>query len=623
MRILLIHADHFEYEAKSKALKEPEEVSPEERGGSIDEVLVVFSAVEKGDEADPQQVARKTADSVEEVARSVKASNIAVYPYAHLSAELASPKVAMPVLRQLAEELRGRGYYVIRSPFGWYKRFTIECKGHPLSELSRTITPVKEAEAPPPPTATVYKILTPDMVLHDPAEWYEASAQSLTKTGEDFRSLVEKEALKRELAGGREPRYLRYCRKFGVEWEPYSDLGHMRYGPEATLILDLISDYSNALVNTLGIPVFKVRGTNLFNLAIPAVKEHAALFGGRLYQLKVENKNFVLRYAACHQQFAMIKDWIISYRDLPFGAYEVADSYRLEQEGELLLGFRVRKLHMPDLHIFCRDLEEAQEYALAVHRKIYEEVRKLGRDYVSIYNTTESYFQQHRDYFKRLLDVEGKPVLLNFVPERYYWVLNIEYNIIDELNRPREIGTFQIDVGNAKRFGITYTDEKGNSQYPIIIHTALIGTLERYLFAIFDSIANEEAAGRPTMLPLWLSPTQARVVPVSQEQLGLAEEALRKLEREGVRVDLDDTSETLSKKIRKAETNWVPYTVVVGEKEAASGKLDVRIRATGERKQMTPQELVEEVRRKTAGYPWRPLAVPSLLSRRPIYQSGS
>ena len=618
MKILLIHADHFEYEAKSKAIKEPEEVSPDQTKGAVNEALVVFCAVEKADEADPSQVVKKTADSVEEVARSVKASNIVVYPYAHLSSELGSPQIAMPMLRELAEELSGRGYNVKRAPFGWYKSFTISCKGHPLSELSRTLTPEKEAAAPPPaPVATVYKILTQDLAVFDPEEY------SFKHGEEAFQSLVEKEAFKKELTGGREPRYLRYCRKFGIEWEPYSDLGHMRYGPEATLIFDLISDYSDTLVNSLGIPVFKVRGTNLFNLAVKAVKEHADLFGDRLYQLKVEDKNFVLRYAACHQQFAMIKDWILSYRDLPFGAYEVADSYRLEQEGELLLCFRVRKLHMPDLHIFCRDLEEAQKYALTVHKKIYEEVKKLGRDYVSIYNTTESYFQQHREFFQQLLEVEGKPVLLNFVPERYYWVINIEYNLIDELNRPREIGTFQIDVGNSKRFGITYTAEDGANQYPIIIHTALIGTLERYLFAIFDCISREEEAHRPTMLPLWLSPTQARIVPVSQSQLNPAEEILKRLETARVRVDLDDTNETLSKKIRRAETNWVPYTAVLGEKEVASGKLTVKDRATGERKQMTPEELAEEIKQKNSGYPWRPLAAPSHISRRPVYQSSS
>ncbi len=618
MKILLIHADHFEYEAKSKALKEPEEVGPEGLRSSVDEALVIFCTVEKTDEVDPPQVVKRTADSVEEVARSVKASNIVVYPYAHLSSDLGSPKVAMPMLRQLAEELRGRGYSVTRAPFGWYKRFNISCKGHPLSELSRSIAPIKEeaAAAPPAQVATVYKILTPEMAVFDPEDYS-------FKAGEEaFRALVEKEAFKKELVGGTEPRYLRYCRKFGVEWEPYSDLGHMRYGPEATLIFDLISDYSNALVDSLGVPVFRVRGTNLFNLAVPAVKEHADLFGGRLYHLKVEDKNFVLRYAACHQQFAMIKDWILSYRDLPFGAYEVADSYRLEQEGELLLCFRVRKLHMPDLHIFCRDLEEAQRHALTVHKKIYEEVRKLGRDYVSIYNTTESYFQQHRDFFQQLLEVEGKPVLINFVPERYYWVINIEYNIIDELNRPREIGTFQIDVGNSRRFGITYTAEDGTNQYPIIIHTALIGTLERYLFTIFDSIAREEAASRPPMLPLWLSPTQVRIVPVSQGQLSLAEEILKRLEEAGVRVDLDDTNETLSKKIRRAETSWVPYTAVLGEREAVSGKVDLRVRGIKERRQMAHGELAEEIRRKTSGYPWRPLAVPSHISRRPVYQSG-
>ncbi|MFH1328650.1 MAG: threonine--tRNA ligase, partial [Candidatus Bathyarchaeota archaeon] len=433
MKILLIHADHFEYEVKEKAIRDPEKISDQQKTDSVDEVLVVYCAVEKTDESDTTRVVQETADSIEDVAKSVKTENIVVYPYAHLSSNLGSPQSAVTLLKQLEEELIRRGLKTKRSPFGWYKSFKISCKGHPLSELSRTIVP-KEPAKIHRPVETVHKILTQNMELQNPVEYVYRSGE------EDFKALVDKEALKKQLPGGKEPRFLKYCSKFGVQWEPYSDLGHMRYGPEANLIFELICDYAGQLVDSLPIPAFHVRGTNMFNLSVPAVKEHAELFGGRLYELNIEDKQFLLRYAACHQQFAMIKDWILSYKDLPLGAFEIADSYRLEQEGELLLCFRLRKLHMPDFHIFCKNLNESQTSALMVHKKIYEEIRKLGLDYVSIYNVTESYFNQHQDFFKQLLKIEKKPVLLNFVPELYYWVLNVEYNIIDELGRPREIG---------------------------------------------------------------------------------------------------------------------------------------------------------------------------------------
>src|SRR5208337_4975809 len=116
--------------------------------------------------------------------------------------------------------------------------------------------------------------------------------------------------------------------------------------------------------------------------------------------------------------------------------------------------------------------------------------------YVSVYNITESFLNSNKDYVMQLVKREGKPVLLNLVPEGiYYWVLNVEYHIIDELERPREIATFQIDIGNAKRFGISFTDERGQKVFPTIIHTAIIGSIERYLFTVLDYCALREAKG--------------------------------------------------------------------------------------------------------------------------------
>ena len=635
MRILLIHADHFEYTVKSKAIKEPEQIPEEKKSGSAQEALVVFCSVEKLDEKNPSGAVQKTVDSIEDVAKQVKPLKIVLYPYAHLSSNLASPKAAIPIMVSLEQELVNRGYEVLRSPFGWYKSFDIKCKGHPLSELSRTITSEEAAKPKAASKPSIYKILDLDGKVYDvegnSAFWKNNLPAKVDWPFGDFKILVDKEALKKELHGG-EPKYLEYCKKFGIEWEPLSDVGHMRYEPEATLIFELISEYAWKLATSLDVPVFSLRGTNMFDLSVPAVKQHADLFGDRLYQLSSEERNLVLRYAACHQQFAIVKDWTISYKNLPFGAFEVADSYRLEQSGELLLCFRVRKLHMPDLHVFCKDLKEAEDFSLNVHRKIYEEVRKLevaepgkeksGRDYVSIYNTTQSYFEANKEYFAKLMEVEKKPALLNFVEEgKFYWVINIEYCIVDELKRPREIATFQIDVGNAQRFGITYTDENGAKNYPAIIHTALVGTIERYIFAVLDSVARTERLGGVPSLPFWLSPTQVRVIPVSRDYVDLAAEVMKQVDNAGIRVDLDDRDASVSKKVRDAETVWVPYIVVVGEREKESGKLTVRERGTGKPRVIGLDELLREASEKLVGFPRKATTIPKLLSQRPIYRA--
>jgi len=612
LRLLLLHCESFEYEVRKTAVKNPEPLQ-DNRAGKFENVLVAFSTIEKEDEQNPGEVVRKATESIAEVARSVNANRILVYPYAHLSSSLASAAVAISVLEQLSRFLSEMSFEVHRSPFGYYKSFSLHCLGHPLSELSRTIRP-EQAKAEPAPIKTYYKVLALDGKLYDPEEY-------VFKPGEEeFRILVEKEALKKALLGG-EPRYLEYCKKFGIEWENLSDVGHMRYNPEGVMIFDLISEYSWSVLSSVGLPILQVKGTNMFDLAVPAVKEHADLFGSRLYRLEVENKSFVMRYAACHQQFAAVRNWTLSYRHLPFGTFEVADSYRLEQSGELLLSFRLRKLHMPDCHIYCRNLEDAKEVTLKLHDKIYEEIGKLGRDYVSVYNITQSFLDSHKDYVMKLVKREGKPALLNFVPEGiYYWVLNIEYHIIDELERPREIATFQIDMGNAKRFAISYVDEKGAKQFPPIIHTAVIGSVERYLFTVLDQCARTKKLGGKPSLPLWLSPSQIRLIPVKPEFLEHAKKLADQLAASHVRADIDDRDESLDRRVRDAELNWIPYVAVVGKREVETQMLAVRRRTDGKRYNVGLPELVNEIVGHSAGYPVMAQKLPTLISQRPGYK---
>ena len=614
MRLLLIHADRFEYETKEKAVKEPEPIQGTTKRGQLEDGLVAFCTIEKPDEAQPDIVAENAADSIEEVLGWIKTRRVMVYPYAHLSTNLASGDAALKILKSLEEKLSSRGYEVSRSPFGWYKGFTITAKGHPLSELSRTITAETKAKKSVTTLKSEYRIMDEEGNLYDPEGFQYKPGQ------EEFRSLVEKEALKKGLTGG-EPHVLDYAKRFGIEWESYADVGQMRFGPEATLMMDLAGDYANQVIRRIGIPILNVKGTNMFDVAVKPIKEHLQLFGSRAYEVTVDERTFVLRYAACFQQFSMVKDWTLSYRTLPFGTFEIADSYRMEQSGELLLSFRLRKFLMPDLHIYLKGLVEAIEVGKKAHQIIYEEIRKVHREYVSIYNTTRSFFESHREVFLDLVKVEKKPILINFVPENvYYWVLNVEYNIIDDLERPREIGTFQIDIGNAERFGISYANEKGEKRFPIIIHTAVLGGLERYLFALLDSAVRMERHGKKPMLPVWVSPIQARIIPVANQFVKPALELLAKLETAGIRADLDDRDDTIQSRVRESELSWVPYTIIFGEKEIKTQGLTVRSREEGEEVRMSIESFMKQVQKETEDYPTRPLSFPKLLSQRPGYK---
>ncbi|MFQ5919312.1 MAG: threonine--tRNA ligase [Thermoplasmata archaeon] len=613
MRILFIHADRFEYEAKEKT-KYAEEASAEDLKGSFGDSLVCFITAEKRDEEDAQAIAERAAAEIADVAGQLKETQVILYPYAHLSASLARPEKAREIFERLEPAVRKLGLEVHRSPFGWYKAFDIAAKGHPLSELSREITLEEGVAAPAKEKPHEFLVLT--------LEGEEVSPEEHTSEREAFDVMLRKEALKEEYPSTGEPGYHRLTRKFGFKWESRSDAGHMRYDPKASLMYDLVADYAHQVVQDLGLSIYPLRGTNMFDLAERAVAEHAELFGDRLYTVETDKRSFVLRYAACHQQFSNMADWTISYRQLPLGAFEVADAYRFEQSGETSLLFRLRRLNMPDLHVLARDLSEASDWFLRVHDRIVKEAAAIGREYEMLINvSSRQAYEENKDLILEMLKHEGKEGLINIYPagQNFYWTVNVEYMIEDAERRTREIATVQIDVGNAERFGITYADEKGKRRHPLILHTAILGSVERYLYTILDSAVIAEKAGRKGTLPLWLNPEQVRILPVAEEHTQLAAEVADALE--GVRVGVDDRSATVGKKVREAKQDWVGYVIVVGEREAKEGvsAFNVYDREADADREMTLEELGAEIADRASGLPYRPLYFPREVSRRPEF----
>ena len=612
MRAILLHAKRFWYKARQKAIREAEDLTKTPQEAEAENALVAFITVESSDVNNIEQIVEEAARDIAEVADKVKAERIVVYPYAHLSRDLAPPAAAVQALQALEEKLRtaAAGKQVLRAPFGWYKEFMIHCHGHPLAELSRTYQARATAQRK---VEKEYYILTPEGEVYKPEEFLE-------KADEEFRILIEKEALGKEL-GEAETRITQLCRKFGFEWEPLSDYGHMRYQPHAAFMVEAVSEYAWSLARSLDIAVLKVKGTNMFDLAARPVYEHAALFGDRLYELWAEKKHLVMRYAACHQQFAILKDYVLSYRDLPLGMFEVADSYRLEQTGEVTLCFRLRRFYMPDLHILTRDIDEAMKVAEKLQEVIHQEAGKLGRRYYAVYNVTRDFWEQSRDKVVELVRRDGRPAVIAVYPAGiYYWVVNVEYHIIDAAGRPREIATFQFDIGNAKRFGIRYVDQDNEERYPVIIHTALIGSVERYIYMILDTAVKAEARGETPSIPTWLSPIQVRIIPVNprdQDQMKAAEKAAEILEQRMIRVDIDDRDISLGRRIRDAAREWIPYIAVIGQREVETGTLNVTIRRTNDRVVMTAAELASRIEEETRGYPRLQSPLPRRVSLRP------
>jgi threonyl-tRNA synthetase len=239
MRVLLIHSDYLKYKTKNKTpiAEEIEEIKKE---GIFEESLVVFTAVEKEDEKNPSVVINNLIAEIKKVNNQVKAENIVLYPYAHLSSSLSSPVSAIAILKEAEDALNQEGFDTFRVPFGWYKSFELSCKGHPLSELSRTISDeMVEKKVEEDGETSKFYILDNDE-LHNPENY-------------DYKTDDLKKIMDYELGIGKskdtEPPHVKLMKeKELADYESAADVGHLKWYPKGRLIRDLLSDYVYDLV---------------------------------------------------------------------------------------------------------------------------------------------------------------------------------------------------------------------------------------------------------------------------------------------------------------------------------------------------------------------------------------
>jgi threonyl-tRNA synthetase len=205
--------------------------------------------------------------------------------------------------------------------------------------------------------------------------------------------------------------------------------------------------------------------------------------------------------------------------------------------------------------------------------------------------------------------------------------MKFEFNVIDSMKKASALSTVQIDVENGERFNITYADEKGEKQHPFILHTSISGSIDRNIYALLEREAIKINQGKKPMLPLWLSPTQVRFIPVADEFIFDCEKFIDELNQISpyyfIRSDIDDREESVSRKIRDAEKEWIPYIMVVGEKERKKQTLSPRMRVSdlgdGDKPYTIPQfhSLILE---RVKDYPQQKLPLGLYLSKRPKFK---
>jgi len=619
MKLLLIHSDFIEYEVKEKAIPHPEDITLMK--DRLDEALTVFIAVEKVDEKAPTQAVEEASKEIIKTAEQLKVRNIMLYPYAHLSSDLASAKAGKEILIQLEHEVKQKDFNVKRSPFGWYKAFTISCKGHPLSELSREIIPGKEKKAVEKEKEIISQwcILTPQGELID-ADKFNFSGH------EELKLLYEYESSgTRKIVG--EPPHVKMMQSLElVDYEPASDSGNFRWYPKGRMIKGLLEQHINNMVRDIG--GMQVETPIMYDLEHPALSEYVKKFPARQYIVH-SDKDFFLRFAACFGQYMIAHDMTISYRNLPLRLYELTHySFRREQSGEVSGLKRLRAFTMPDLHTFCKDLPQATEEFKRQFSTAMRWMSSLQLDSEVALRFVKEFYENNKTLAQDLARLAGRPILVELWNERYfYFVMKFEFNVIDSMKKASALSTVQIDVENGKRFNITYADEKGEKQHPYILHTSISGSIDRNVYALLEREAIKMNQGKKPMLPLWLSPTQVRLIPVADEFLPDCETFISELNALSpfyfIRADIDDREESVGRKIRDAEKEWIPYIVVIGEKERKEKTVSPRIRASelGEGdKPYTVAQLQQLIVERVKDYPQQKLPIALHLSKRPKFK---
>ena len=611
MRVLLIHADRFEYEVKDPTKMAEELPKGHQKKHSFKEALVAFSTIEASDD-DVETIAEMAAADMVDVCAKVKAERLVLYPYAHLSPNLASPKLAVDVLKATEAALAKKGIEVHRSPFGWYKAFEIRCKGHPLSELSRDFSAEKKVtrEEVVEKISKTYYVLTPEGEEH-PIDLEDIESAKILEKYPSLKKFILSEEVGR--TKGKEPPSIKAMQRLElVDYEEASDRGHFRMFPKGHLVFKLLEEWAQTIA-TDRIGAIQIDTPIMYDWSFPDIRSQGASFHERHYTLKTEeNREFVLRFAGDFGLFRMMKGATLSYRNLPLRVYEFSKSFRLEQRGELTGLKRLRAFHMPDVHCFTRDLDEGWKEYMLLYRSYADLADATGVEYAVAFRIVKEFYDKYKDNLVQLLKYSKKPALIEVLSEmKHYWAVKHEFQGIDSVDGAVQLSTVQLDVEDAERYGIVYADANGKKKGCIICHSS-IGSIERWIYVLLEEALKHE---KPA-LPFWISPTQIRLIPVGAEFIPDCEKLASQID---ARVDVDDMDDKVGKKIRNAEMDWINMIIVVGQKERTSGQYPVRLRS-GEQKVMSLDQIKAEVERLSKNYPKARLPLPRYLSKRPTFR---
>ena len=576
MKLISLHCDYIKFKPLKKALKQPEELSEEKKKEiEIKECLVVLTAVEK---ADSLNQVNDLVKNIEDIAKQVNAKKIVLYPYAHLSSNLSSPDLAQSILEKAEQELKKAKYEVTQAPFGYYKEFELKCKGHPLSELSRTIGE-REIKS---------EAKKGKMISQEPAE--------KNKVDYDYKQLL------REISRSK------------LDTSKLKDNDHRILGQKLKLFSfnevapGMVFWHNNGLViyNELINYWREIQmKANFQEISTPQVMDnklwkisgHWEKYKENIFITDYENRNFAVKPMNCPGAMLVYKSEQRSYKELPLRFAELGIVHRQELSGVLAGLFRVIKFTQDDAHIFCNEDQIESEI-----KNIMSMIDEVYKKFKFTYHVELSTRPEKRIGSEATWDSSEKALEDVLKKNKIKYKINkgdgafygpkIDFHIKDSLDRTWQCATIQLDFSMPERFELRYIDKDNKEKQPIVIHRVIYGSIERFIGILLEHLNGN--------LPIWLSPVQIRVINFTDRNTKACEKVVKELKEAipNIRIDTDLASVPLSGKIRDAEMQKINYIIVIGDKEEKAKKLAVRQRGSNKISQESIEKFIKQIQQE-------------------------
>lgn len=381
--------------------------------------------------------------------------------------------------------------------------------------------------------------------------------------------------------------------------------GLILWHPKGAILKRIVENY--ALEEYLKNGYYLVNTPHIALSNLWRISGHADFYRGSMYPLihmkeiaEDEKTDYQIKPMNCPFHILIYKNKIRSYKDLPLRYTELGTVYRYEKSGVLHGLTRVRGFTQDDAHIWC-SLEQLTQEIDNTFRLALKILNKFGfKDYEIYLSTRPKEFIGKKnvwDKATKALESALKKNKIKYLIDKgggAFYGPKIDIKIKDAIGRLWQCTTIQVDFNLPQRFGMFYIDKNGKKQQPIMIHRALLGSLERFLGVLIEHYKGD--------FPLWLAPVQIIVLPVLEENHPFALKIKKELEQENFRVEIDLSKETLSKRIREAEIQKIPYLVVIGKKEEKNKKIAVRQRGKGDLGQMDLKDFAEKLKKELRTY---------------------